>query len=78
MNFVDAKKALKEGKRVKRKGWETALAMTESTYSYTIGDWIAPFIVKLSTDIGIGETSTVYYASSLDIVATDWEVVEDD
>jgi hypothetical protein len=67
MNFGEAIQAMKDGKRVRRKGWETVwLAINNLEYA-------RPSFIYYCKDNSIDEYP-VWYPKQEDMLAEDWEI----
>ena len=82
MEFGDALRALKEGKKVARKGWNgkgifIALQFPSPGYSYMTSPYIFIDTTGLQTDNPDAPKSRVpWLASQTDMLAEDWRVVD--
>ena len=85
MDFGDAIRALKEGKRVAREGWDgKGMWLTLASENWTASfyhhgahmpdDWqgTLPFITMFTADKKI----VPWFASQTDMLAEDWQIVE--
>ena len=80
MDFGEAIKALKEGKKVARKGWNG-----KGMYLYladgelltdAIGDYSFPFVDSVVMKTADDKYCIGWLASQTDMLAEDWQVVE--